>query len=44
MFKITVTKGKFVVAVYFNSDAARGEMIARMEHGSRCKYRVEVAA
>ena len=44
MYKITVTKGKFVVAVYYNSDAERGKMIAEMKHGERCGYRVEESA
>ena len=41
MFKITVKKGAYIVAVYYNRDAASGEWQARAKHGGRCEYRIE---
>lgn len=41
MYRITVSKKGFIIAVYFNSDPVLGEEVARMEHGGSVEYRVD---
>lgn len=43
MHKITVTKGKFVVARYFNRDPEQGLETAKAQHSDKCDFRVEPA-
>lgn len=42
MYKVTVTKGGYIVAVYYNENKDSALWQARVKHGSKCQYEIEL--